>query len=80
MESSNVDVVDKIVVSGYDVKVSADNSYSLLLRSHTWLHYTKNCWTYIVLIVFFQGHVLSDGEPIQDVGFLLFSKSVDQKV
>lgn len=33
-----------------------------------------------VLIVFFQGHVLSDGEPIQDVGFLLFSKSVDQKV
>ncbi|RMX43282.1 hypothetical protein pdam_00020157 [Pocillopora damicornis] len=45
VESSNVDVVDKIVVSGYDVK----------------------------------GHVLSDGEPIQDVGFLLFSKSVDQK-
>ena len=33
-----------------------------------------------VLIVFFQGHVLSDGEPIQDVGFLLFSKSVTQKV
>ena len=27
MESSNVDVVDKIVVSGYDVKVSADNSH-----------------------------------------------------
>lgn len=45
VESSNVDVVDKIVVSGYDVK----------------------------------GHVLSDGEPIQDVGFLLFSKSVTQK-
>ena len=33
-----------------------------------------------VLIVFLQGHVLSDGEPIQDVGFLLFSKSVTQKV
>ena len=33
-----------------------------------------------VLIVFFQGHVLSDGEAIQDVGFLLFSKSVTQKV
>lgn len=33
-----------------------------------------------VLIVFSQGHVLSDGEPIQDVGFLLFSKSVTQKV
>ena len=47
MESSNVDVVDKIVVSGYDVKVRADNSYTLLLRPHTWLHYTKNCWTYI---------------------------------
>ena len=49
VESSNVDVVDKIVVSGYDVKVRADNSYSLLLRSHTWLHYTKNCWTYIYM-------------------------------
>ena len=24
--------------------------------------------------------MLSDGEPIQDVGFLLFSKSVSQKV
>ena len=24
--------------------------------------------------------MLSDGEPIQDVGFLLFSKSVTQKV
>ena len=47
VESSNVDVVDKIVVSGYDVKVSADNSHTLLFRSHTWLHYTKNCWTYI---------------------------------
>lgn len=45
VESSNVDVMDKMIVSGYDVK----------------------------------GHVLSDGEPIQDVGFLLFSKSVSQK-
>ena len=49
VESSNVDVVDKIVVSGYDVKVSADNSHTLLFRSHTWLHYTKNCWTYIYM-------------------------------
>ncbi|KAJ7333033.1 Nodal modulator [Desmophyllum pertusum] len=45
VESGNVDVIDKMTVSGYDVK----------------------------------GHVLSDGEPIQDVGFLLFSKSVSQK-
>ena len=51
MESSNVDVVDKIVVSGYDVKVSADNSHTLLFRSHTWLHHTKNCWTYIYIYV-----------------------------
>ena len=49
VESSNVDVVDKIVVSGYDVKVSADNSHTLLFRSHTWLHHTKKCWTYIYM-------------------------------
>ena len=49
VESSNVDVVDKIVVSGYDVKVSSDNSHTLLFRSHTWLHHTKNCWTYIYM-------------------------------
>ncbi|XP_073255709.1 BOS complex subunit NOMO3-like [Porites lutea] len=45
VKSGNVNVVDKMIVSGYDVK----------------------------------GHVLSDGEPIQDVGFLLFSKTVTQK-
>lgn len=36
--------------------------------------------TKIVFLRLTQGHVLSDGEPIQDVGFLLFSKTVTQKV
>lgn len=57
VESSNVDVVDKIVVSGYDVKVSADNSHTLLFRSHTCYTTLKNVGpTYIsklkVLIIF----------------------------
>ena len=34
----------------------------------------------ILFLLLTQGHVLSDGEPIQDVGFLLFSKTVTQKV
>jgi len=34
----------------------------------------------ILILLLTQGHVLSDGEPIQDVGFLLFSKTVTQKV
>ncbi|XP_068686037.1 BOS complex subunit NOMO3-like [Montipora foliosa] len=46
VESSNANVMDKIIVSGYDVK----------------------------------GYVWSDGEPIQDVDFLLFSKTVNQKI
>ena len=34
----------------------------------------------ILFLLSTQGHVLSDGEPIQDVGFLLFSKTVTQRV
>lgn len=49
MEFSNVDVVDKIVVLGYDVKVSVDNLYGLLFRLYIWLYYIKNCWIYIYM-------------------------------
>lgn len=133
VNSGNVNVVDKMIVSGYDVKVGQNSicwsvtfiycspilqsaypthlfplSQNIILLLFFYIDcffcilncvlsakFFKTNWQRnvptvqlvflgIKLPIFFwlltQGHVLSDGEPIQDVGFLLFSKTVTQKV